>query len=130
MSTIVLDAWAVLALLNDEPAAGDVESALVAHEPVMSWVNLGEVLYISIRRRGRQRAFEAFDAVRQQLRTELPDERVVTEAALVKSGRRLSYGDAFAVATAQRHRAPLYTGDPELIALSDLVDVVDLRPSA
>jgi predicted nucleic acid-binding protein len=51
----------------------------------------------------------------------------VRTAAQIKAGNRLSYADAFVVATAQRHSAPLYTGDPEIVALGDLVEVVDLR---
>jgi len=39
----------------------------------------------------------------------------------------LSYADAFCVATARRHRAALYTGDPEILHFDDAgVDVVDL----
>ncbi len=42
----------------------------------------------------------------------------------------LSYADAFAEATAHRHCAPLYTGDPELFSLGGELDVVDLREAS
>lgn len=125
--TAVLDAWAVIAYLQDEPAAARAVSAIKSREAVMSDVNLGEVLYIVSRGRGEVVAKGLIRDLRQQVRSEPPDWPLTTAAALVKAHGGVSYADAFAVATAQRHRAPLYTGDPEIVALGDLVDVVDLR---
>lgn len=48
----------------------------------------------------------------------------------MKARGGLSYADAFAVATAHRHRAPLYTGDPELVSLGGELDVADLREAS
>jgi predicted nucleic acid-binding protein len=127
---IVLDAWAVLAVLNDEPAAARIEQAINDDECMICWINLGEVLYRAIPRRGERRATNAVRAVSRRLRVEEVDGRLVLAAARVKATHRLSYADAFCVATAQRHNAPLYTGDPEIVALPGLVEVVDLRESA
>ena len=94
----------------------------------MSWINLGEVVYETIRRRGPHHARIAVEAIRARIDAELPDEAMVMTAARIKARGRLSYADAFCVATAWRHAAPLYTGDPEIIALDgDDLDVVDLR---
>jgi PIN domain nuclease of toxin-antitoxin system len=125
--TVVLDAWAVLAFLNDEPAAGRVEEALLAGDARISWINLGEAYYDAIRERGEERARDALGRVRTILRAELPDQDLVLAAARLKARGGISYADCFAVATAQRHGLPLLTGDPEIIALADEVDVVDLR---
>ncbi|HSZ68752.1 MAG TPA: type II toxin-antitoxin system VapC family toxin [Solirubrobacteraceae bacterium] len=124
---IVLDAWAVLAVLNDEPAAARVERALADDAGLISWINLGEVLYRAIPRRGEHRALDAVRSVRRRLRVEDVDGALVTDAARLKAAHRLSYADAFCVATARRHDAPLYTGDPEILALKDLAQLVDLR---
>lgn len=51
-------------------------------------------------------------------------------AAEIKARGGLSYPDAFCVATALRHRAPLYTGDPEIIELGADIEVIDLRSTA
>jgi predicted nucleic acid-binding protein len=57
-----------------------------------------------------------------------PDWPLVRRAAAIKARGRVSYADAFCVATAQRLDAPLWTGDPEIIALAGgTLDVVDLR---
>jgi len=45
-------------------------------------------------------------------------------AARLRAAHRLSYADALCVTTGRRHGAPVWTGDPEMVAL---VDVVDLR---
>jgi predicted nucleic acid-binding protein len=59
--------------------------------------------------------------------TEEPDAELVLDAARVKADHRLSYADAFAVATAERHRLPLLTGDRDLLALDRELTVVDPR---
>ena len=58
---IVLDTWALLALLNDEPAADRVEQAWLDEKPVMCSVNLGEALYVLIRVHGEGAARRALD---------------------------------------------------------------------
>jgi PIN domain nuclease of toxin-antitoxin system len=124
---VVLDAWAVLALLNDEPAATEVDRAITADTAVISLINLGEVIYRAIPRRGEQRTLEAVGTVGRRIQVEAVDDNLVIAAARLKAANRLSYADAFCVATAQRHDALLYTGDPEILALNHLVQSVDLR---
>jgi len=52
--TVVLDSWAVLRLLEGtEPAASRIQAVLEgASQPVMSWINLGEVFSIVRRLHG------------------------------------------------------------------------------
>lgn len=125
--TIVLDAWAITALFGDEDAADRVERALEEDEAIVSWINLGESFYNAIKRRGRPAADAALSSLLPLIEAETPDPPLVIAAAALKAEHRLSYADAFCVATAQRHQAPLWTGDPEILALGDLVDIVDLR---
>lgn len=121
----VLDAWAILALLQaEEPAASRVRSLLASYElgdgerrPCMSVMNLGEVYY----RVGRSRSLEAAESVLRLLH-DLPirfmpatDARVLA-AARIKSRLALSYADAFAAALAAEVDGTLLTGDPELVA--------------
>jgi len=126
----VLDAWPVSALLNDEPAASRVAALLRDPDTGMSSVNLGEVYYGMIRRHGRTTARELVHGIRQLVRVEDPDWELVRAAAEIKARGRLSYPDAFCVATAMRHSAPLYTGDPEIIRLGADIEVIDLRSTA
>jgi len=124
---VVLDSWALLAVLKDE-AAGSRVNAVWANEGVaMCSVNLGEALYLRTRRAGAASATLDVEAARDSMTVVAPDWELVSAAAALKAQGGLSYADAFCVATAQRLDLPLWTGDPEIVALSDEVEVVDLR---
>lgn len=128
---IVLDAWPVVELLKRKPAAQRIHRLIADHDAHMSSVNLGEAYYALIRSHGRRIAADRIEGIRQVVRVEDPDWALVHAAAEVKAGGGLSYPDAFCLATAQRHGAPLYTGDPEIVALDGAgVEIVDLRQAA
>ena len=128
-SAFVLDTFAWLAYLQDEPAAARVEQVLeqAAKEkrPVfVSIINLGEVLYIIERRGGLSKAQAALALIRQLPIEILPaDEPAVFAAAHIKANHALSYADAFTVAAAIRQNAQLLTGDPEFKSVEHLVKV-------
>ena len=124
----VLDAWAIVALLKVEPAAARVRAVIEDHESHACSVNLGEAYYSLIRSHGQRLASERVERVRQLVTIHDPAWPVTRDAAEIKARGRLSYADAFCVATARWCEAPLYTGDPEIVALDgDDLDVVDLR---
>jgi predicted nucleic acid-binding protein len=130
---IVLDAWAVLALIfGEEPAAKAVRDVFVKKELSslsvhMSWINLGEVYYTVRRKKGS----EAADAVLEDIQLlpitlDQPSKSDILSAAKLKAGHRLSYADAFAVSLAQKIHGTLFTGDPEIILLGESVKVQPL----
>lgn len=53
--------------------------------------------------------------IENAIEAQLPNRETVLNAARIKAKYPLSYADAFAAATAVQHKAPLWTGDPELI---------------
>jgi predicted nucleic acid-binding protein len=112
---IVLDTWALLAHLRDEPAGEPVRRGWLDEGAAMCSVNLGEALYLELRARGTGHATSVVDEARQELIVVDPDWELVTAAARVKAGGGLSYADAFCIATAERLGAPLWTGDPEIV---------------
>jgi len=128
---IVLDSWAVIAVWWNEPPGPNVVARVGAADHVlMSWINLGEVLYREARRTGDPSGTTArVKRFADTIHAEAPNPQRVIEAALWKSRGGLSYADAFAAATAAHHGAPLLTGDPELVALDGMhgVKVIDLR---
>ena len=123
---IVLDTRALLALLNDEPAAARVEGAWQRERPVICSVNLGEAFYVLIRAHGESAARKTVGRARAELTVLDPDWNLVVEAARTKAVGGLSYADCFALATARRTGARLWTGDPELIAIAAQGEIVDL----
>jgi len=123
----VLDAFALLAYLKDEPAAARVEQVLELAQKnkchlFISIINLGELLYITERRGGISKAQDAL-ALLQQLPLEIlpADQQAVFSAAHIKATHALSYTDAFAVAAAVHEQAVMLTGDPEFESAQELV---------
>ncbi len=124
----VLDAWALIAFFDDAPgSAARVEALLEKGASAVCSVNLGEVLYRQTRLAGAGAARERVAALRGNLDVVDPDWQLVEAAAAIKARGGLSYADAFCVATATRLDAPIWTGDPEIIALAGDHEVVDLR---
>jgi predicted nucleic acid-binding protein len=115
-----------MAVLRGEPAA-ERARALMSTGTVMSSINLGEVYYALVRSHGQAVAEDRTAAVRRAVRVEAPDWPLVAAAARLKAAGGISYADAFCVASAERHQAPLYTGDPEILALEISVKRIDLR---
>jgi predicted nucleic acid-binding protein len=125
----VLDSFALLAYLQDEPAAPRIEkfldnAAKGKHSLLLSMINLGEILYITERRGGVVKAQDAL-ALIQQLPIEIwpVDQQTVFAAAHIKANHPISYADAFAVTTALEMDATLITSDPEFHSVETIVNV-------
>lgn len=116
-----------MALLEDHPSAELVSERIEQGEAIVCAINLGEALYCLERDHGPEQALALVDGIREVTNVQEPDWKLVTAAAHLKAGGGLSYADAFCVATAERHGASLYTGDPEILALNRPVETVDLR---
>ncbi|HLO28583.1 MAG TPA: PIN domain-containing protein [Anaerolineales bacterium] len=115
----VLDTWAVIAYLEDEPSGEQVEELIAtAHEeqiPIyMSIINVGEVWYTVAREVSAEEA-NASVKILNDLRIQFQnaDWEITQEAARFKSQNRISYADAFAAALAKTKKADLVTGDHE-----------------
>jgi predicted nucleic acid-binding protein len=133
---VVLDAWAMLAMLQgEEPAGSDVRRLLQRAargevELLMSIINLGEVTYRIGKVKGEEAAFETLGQMQRLPITVLPaTEDTVLAAVRYKIHHTISYADAFAAATADNMGAVLATGDPELIQLDGLIAVQKLARS-
>jgi ribonuclease VapC len=133
-SVAVVDSWAALAFLRRErPADTTVRRYLKRAESggvrlLMNLFNLGEVYYRMIQLAGVDEADE-----RLRLFRKLPIEMVqvreplALEAGRIKARHRLSFADAFAVATARAEGGAVLTGDPGILALPrDVVRVITL----
>jgi PIN domain nuclease of toxin-antitoxin system len=127
--TYLLDSFALLAYLNDEPGGEQVQEVLTLGKThkcrlMMSLINLGEVLYITERTRGLPAA-QTVQALVESLPLELLEASrdLILDAAHIKALHALSYADAFAVASAIREGATILTGDPEYQSVEDLVKV-------
>jgi predicted nucleic acid-binding protein len=125
-----LDSWAVLAWLDgEEPAAGVVERAIKRERPAMSWMNLVEVHYRTIRDHGRQEADKVLAELRPLVTETLPGIAAMREVSALKAEHPIALADCFAIALAAEGETELLTGDPEIIDRADQLPckVVDLR---
>jgi ribonuclease VapC len=121
MATKVLDSWALMAFLQGEPAAQEVEKLLLKaaedkHKLLLCVVNWGEIYYSIARTEG--------EAVAQQKAADLAtlaielvpvsdDLELVREAARLKASKKMAYADCFAAALAKLRKVEVVTGDPE-----------------
>lgn len=128
-SHYVLDSYALLALLNDEPGAARVEDLLRQAEAgetelALSVINLGELGYIIERRWGPEK-LRAILAYIEETKIQLAaaDQPRVLAAAHIKAQNPLAYADAFAAALTQELTATLLTGDPEFEAVSGQIAI-------
>jgi predicted nucleic acid-binding protein len=110
----VLDASAIIACLRQEPGherlaslIADPANALVVHA-----INLGEVYYTALRDQDEDAARTAVRLSREFARERRHLGReFMAHGASWKVRFRVPYGDAFALAVAEREDAPLVTGD-------------------
>lgn len=126
----VLDSFALLAFLADEPGAAIVREILEYGQRHggsvwMSVINLGECLYIVEREQGLNAAHRAISAVRQlPVKEVTADRERAFAAAHIRARHRVSFADAFVVALAQEQAATVVTGDPEFRTVEPLVPVL------
>ena len=125
----VLDSFALLVYLQDEPAAPHIEKLLEHAENkkcrlFLCIINLGEILYITERRAGLAKTHDTLALIRQLPIEILPaTEQTVFSAAHIKANHTLSYADSFVVAIAIQENATAITADPEFHSVEEIVRV-------
>lgn len=126
----ILDTWAVIAYLEDEPSAPQIADLIAnAHEesiPVfMTVVNVGEVWYIIAREVSEEEANHSVKEL-HDLRIQFVDVdwELTWEAARFKSRHKMSYADCYAAALAKFKKADLVTGDKEFKPLENRVKIM------
>jgi predicted nucleic acid-binding protein len=115
----VLDAYAILAFLEDEPSADQVRNLLLHAEEgkvklAMTVVNLGEVWHAIARAESPSLADRLVQEVRgMSIDFVDADWALTLEAAVFKAKGKASYADCFAAALAKICKGEVVTGDPE-----------------
>jgi len=132
-TSVVLDSYALLAFLEQEPGhevVGDLlrqtsERGLRLGTPM---VNMGEVWYRYARLRSDEKADQAVARLRglgvEVIAIDWP---LTRQAAAYKKSGGLSFADCYAAAVAKAWNAALVTGDPEFKRLEKEVEIRWLR---
>ncbi|MFQ5560700.1 MAG: type II toxin-antitoxin system VapC family toxin [Nitrospinota bacterium] len=126
ISKVVLDSYAVLAYFYEEQGSDSLKNLLNLAKQnkanvYFNEINLGEAYYRVWKDSGEVAGKEAL-----QLCLGLPievvsvDREFIIKAAEIKAQNKVSYADAFCVATAKREKCPVVTGDPEFASVRDL----------
>jgi predicted nucleic acid-binding protein len=122
MTTMVLDAHALMVLFSDEPGADEVEKILLKAESgnprlLMSVINWGEIYYSIVRGASQEiadsKAHEIGGMRIELVPVDARDLELIRQAAVFKATKKMSYADCFAAALAKIKNAELITGDPE-----------------
>ena len=130
---IVLDSWAIMAYLEDEPGGDIVSDAIAdAHEEdiplLMSVLNVGEVWYVIARETATADAETAVAQLRQLgIEFIAADWHLAKEAARYKAKHKMSYADCFAAALTKQKDAVLLTGDPQFHQIEREIRITWLR---
>ena len=113
-----------MAWIQDQPAAGRFQAILEkassgAVELWISAINVGEVYYLIAKRLSQD---SAEDFLKQfpslPVKSVVPTETDIIEAARLKGRYRISYADSFAASLAIQQGVELITGDPDFKRLS------------
>jgi len=133
MTEKILDAFAIMTFLQDEPGAQIVEDLILGTQAgkiqlAVCVVNLGEVYY-SISRSMSSEDAESYVQQIQSMPIEIvnADWVLTRQAALYKTKGNISYADCFAAALAKLRNAEVVTGDKEFKALEDEIKVIWLK---
>ncbi len=128
-ATIVIDSWAMIAFLEDEPAARAIEQVLVdAVENdgrlLMTVVNLGEVWYSIARRISINTADETIRRIHSLgIEIRIADWELTHQAAHYKARFSMAYADCFSAALAFLEKAVLLTGDKEYSSVEKEIQI-------
>ena len=126
----VLDSFALMAHFEGETAGAQVLDLFEKAENgditlAMSLMNVGELVYLMSRERGRDSAKSMLADLRILPITfyETTAERILA-AAWIKAEYPLSYADAFSVSLAKELKATLVSGDPEFESVEKIVSML------
>ena len=125
----ILDAYALMVFLEDEPGAQYVEDLFIQciqgnMQLAATTVNLAEIYYNLVRRY----SFEAAEMAVQRL-VELAieivpvDWEIAQQAARIKAETPIAFADCFAAALAQLRDCSVVTGDKEFQRLEERVQI-------
>ena len=129
----LLDSFAVLAWIQDEKGAQEVEDLLYRaqegkEQVILNIINLGEIYYRCAR--AQDLSFGRDIVTNLKLLPikiyPCPDD-LVLEASEIKAEYPIAYADAFVVATALRETARVITGDPDFKKVEHLLEIEWIR---
>lgn len=124
----LIDTSALMALIEDEAGADQVEQIITEENALLPWPVLLELYYITRQEHGQAEADRRY-AMATRLGAEVlwqMDEPLLLTAAQLKTRYRISFADALIAAFAVREKAALVHKDPEYDVLDGFIPLVRL----
>lgn len=127
-TSYLLDTSAIMTFLEDEEGAQLVETLLRREEVLLPFLALLETYYITLQEQPEDIADRRYALLKQLPATILwnVDEPSLLTAGRLKATYRISLADALIAALAVRNKAILVHKDPEIAALSEVVQLETL----
>lgn len=126
----ILDSFAVLTYFKEEPGWQKVKALLwqayndKKRQIFINCVNLGEIYYIIYREHGAVTADQSIAMIKTwPVNFVAAEESLAIIAGRTKAENKISYADAFVVATALDRQAKILTGDREFKEVEDIVAI-------
>lgn len=133
METKILDSFAVLAFLQDEPGAQTVEDLVLQAQEgevrlAMCVVNLGEIWYSISRKSSPETANHYIEQI-QGMPIEIIDAdwQLTHLASDYKARGKMSYADCYVAALAKLYGGQVCTGDREFESIKNEVEIIWLK---
>lgn len=129
MEKLVFDSFALIAFLRKEPGCRIVEKYLTEAKKgkkliFISFINLAEVYYKTLRESGRIKTEEVLAVIKKlPITTVSATDDFVLQAAELKAFYPIALADCFAAALALQEKAILITGDPEFNKLKKVIKI-------
>lgn len=130
-----MDANAILRYLDPGSASGGDKVRRLFEEAAdnqarlwMSVINMGEVLYILMKRAGEEIAFKHVRAIQQVISLVDADWEQTVQAAILKHHYKLGYADSYAAALAIERKATLVSADTAFRKLGRRIRWMKLPP--
>jgi ribonuclease VapC len=127
---LLFDSHALLKFFQKESGHEQV-AGLLSHTrriktpPLLSAINLGEIIYTIKRNFGDQKKIEILAHIERLGFIVFPvPNTLIFQAAEFKAEFSISFADCFALAAALEHKAAIVTGDPEFRKVEHLARVV------
>lgn len=126
---VVLDSFALIAFFRGEKIGSKVEKLLFEAQNgkrllFLSFINLVEVYYKTIREQGREKGEVVLATVKKMpIQLVSASDNLVLKAAEIKARYPIALGDCFVVALARDKKASILTGDPEFKKVEELVKI-------
>ncbi len=129
MKKLVFDSYAILTYLKEEPGWQTArnflwDAATKKNVIYINYVNLGEIYYMVYREKGVLLADEIISIIKLwPIKFIQVKEEIAVIAGRMKAENKISYADAYVVASALDKQAEIVTGDREFKEVEDIVKI-------